>query len=362
VATPAAPSVRAAEAGAPKRGSIEAKIAAKEAEIERRVGAVSLANEARARTGSRIQSTRESRANAALSQARRELHTLKEQQRQQAAPARDYAAEARLQAAADREEGDRQLRMQRLIDESRQGTVRAAAPAAPRAVDAISRHVSAPVSIDIFENGAGQIDIGNTIYDLRRDRDSGKWHADHLEGPAVAGKGMSADTVANLARKLADAHGVSGAVSIQDERDKGKSLTQRFEHKAAKPRAQRVEEALQRDREARAGDFGTPNRRESYANLQTPPNLQQPFNARVANGGGAAPRIEGETDFVYGIRTAPSADAAERLLNGYSLAGLRAAVRESGGSIRAGALKKELVQYFLDRRQRYYDSQALSKR
>lgn len=75
----------AAPAG-PKRGSIEARIAAKEKEIERRVGAVSLAREARSNTGARIQSTRESMANTALSKARRELAALQEEQRRPPVP------------------------------------------------------------------------------------------------------------------------------------------------------------------------------------------------------------------------------------------------------------------------------------
>lgn len=99
---------------------------------------------------------------------------------------------------------------------------------AAAAGDSIAQHVSAPVSIDVFESGAGQVDVGNAVYDMSRQGDS--WVAEPLEGPA---KGrFAASTVANLARKLADAHGVSGAVSIQDERGKGRSLTQRFEHTA----------------------------------------------------------------------------------------------------------------------------------
>jgi len=92
------------------------------------------------------------------------------------------------------------------------------------------------------------------------------------------------------------------------------------------------------------------------------PGRHVPFNAKVANGGGIVPRREGETEMAYSLRNAPSNDAAERLLQGYTLAGLRAAARDNGVSVRAGATKGQLVAALLQAlRLRLLDSQAISK-
>jgi len=55
------------------------------------------------------------------------------------------------------------------------------------------------------------------------------------------------------------------------------------------------------------------------------------------------PRIEGETDFAYSIRTAPSRDAAVRILNGYNMAGLRAIARDEKVTVPSGATKPQMV-------------------
>lgn len=73
--------------GGPKRGSLESKIETKKKEVERRESAASIAFGARTSTGARIQSTRESRANAALSKARSELMQLERELRERDAAA-----------------------------------------------------------------------------------------------------------------------------------------------------------------------------------------------------------------------------------------------------------------------------------
>jgi hypothetical protein len=193
--------------------------------------------------------------------------------------------------------------------------------------DSITRHTNAPVSVDIFESGAGQLDVGpvnnRTVYDIYRD--GGEWHADRLEGPDVGGGQHSAGTVAALARKIADAHGVSGAVSIEDERGKGRSLTQRFEHTAK----------------------ATPI----------------PVGATDADRARLRPRREGETDLAYSVRNAPSDFAAENILKGYNLPGLRAVARAEGVTVPAGATKPQIVSLLLDAmRRRDRDARAVGQR
>jgi hypothetical protein len=140
--------------------------------------------------------------------------------------------------------------------------------------DSIARHVTAPVSVTIFENGAGQLDVGpggsRTVYDIHRD--GGTWRAEHLQGPEAGYTSYSADTVANLSRKLADAHGVSGTVSIEDERDKGKSLTQRFEHQNPIARRLQLTDEIRAGGNAGAGQSSLSRTLQGkLAGVQTPP-------------------------------------------------------------------------------------------
>lgn len=298
----------------------------------------------------------------------------------------------------------------------------AASARVPAGGDSISRHVQAPVSINIFENGAGQVDVGptgnRTVYDVHRD--GGKWYADHLQGPEVGNGGLGATTLPDLARKLADRHGVSGTVSIEDERDKGKSLTQRFEHTAKAAPAGSADRLATLEREQRQHPVGSPEwqrivdeRRRLMAGGQQPRTLteaearrednlaaairgeqvkgvgpvtraklydqrmalvgaeqaateraprSEAFNPRVASGGNLPPRREGELSAMHDIRIAPSDDAAERLLNGYSVSGLRALARDAGFSPPSGASKAQLVDLLMGPRRRYWDSIALEGR
>ena len=84
------------------------------------------------------------------------------------------------------------------------------------------------------------------------------------------------------------------------------------------------------------------------------------FNPRTATGGNLPPRREGETDGMYQVRVAPNDDAAERLLNGYTLAGLKAMARDAGIPGAASMSKTALVQALMGPRRRYWDSIALS--
>lgn len=277
----------------------------------------------------------------------------------------------------------------------------AAASGRVPAGDSISRHTTAPVSVDIFETGAGQLDVGpndnRTVYDLHRQ--DGKWYAEHMQGPSTGGQ-LSAAALPDLARKIADRHGVSGTVSIEDERGKGKSLSQRFEHTTkATPAVSGVDfgEIKKSDMVQADGAWGTvanvqpavpgyeaevqvsfqggarkewipasritaheSRRANQQAAAERAPR-SEPFNPRVANGGNLPPRREGENDTAYSIRTAPSDDAARRLLNGYSVGGLRALLRSMNLSAPSGSNKADLVERAMQPRQRYWNSIAISK-
>lgn len=141
------------------------------------------------------------------------------------------------------------------------GTAAPATPAAAPKPDGITRHVLAPISIDIFETGAGQISTHpndgseGPVYDVYRD--GGQWHAEDYDDRSVR---FSARSVADLARRVADHHGITGTVSIEDERESGKSITQRFEHTPAPapagPKRGSIEakiEAKQKEIERRVG-------------------------------------------------------------------------------------------------------------
>jgi hypothetical protein len=231
-------------------------------------------------------------------------------------------------------------------------------PATP-AGDAITRHVVAPISMDIFEGGSGQLDIAGQVYDIHRDNNGRNWVADHLEGDAEA-RSFTAASPAALARAVADHHGVTGPVSIEDERPGGRA-TQRFEH-AARATPSGLPETTNADGTIRVGGLrpgqqwvtpggqvvANPSQRDIIQGKVT---LRQPGTGpgTVPIGGtdadrrAARPRTEGESDRAYAIRTAPSREAAERLLQGNSLAGLRAIAREEGVVTASGDSKTGLV-------------------
>lgn len=86
---------------------------------------------------------------------------------------------------------------------------------------------------------------------------------------------------------------------------------------------------------------------------------------RVAVGGtdadrrAAAPRMEGETDRAYAVRTAPTREAALSLLNGHQAAGLRAIAREEG-VVTSGSKADLVARLMRVMRDRHADSQAIT--
>lgn len=180
---------------------------------------------------------------------------------------------------------------------------------------------------------SGQISVHNAdgsdgpTYDMYRD--SGQWHAENYDDRSDR---VSARTVADLARAIADRHNVTGDISIDDERESdqrsGKSLTQRFTH-----------------------------------TLATGPG-QVPIGGTDTDRRAARPRLEidgkPESDRAYEIRTAPTRDAALRILNGHQAAGLRNFARDEG--LVTSGTKKDLVARLIRvLRDRYEDSQAISR-
>jgi hypothetical protein len=347
-------------------------------------------------------------------------------------------------------------------------------PAAPAAVDSITQHTIAPVSMDIFEGGSGQLDIAGQVYDIHRDNSGRRWVADHLEGNNP-GPSFTAATPADLARRVADHHGVTGPVSIEDERP-GARATTRFEHTAqaapAGPKRGSIEAkieakekeierresavsiaygartstgsriqsgreskaraalsqarselmALQRERDQAATpapaampdpvstelrerlEHFTPEERDQLraeaqelrtARGETPAGAWRaviegaeqdrlsgtgryarrapatpagvgpgavPIGATDADRRAARPRQEGESDRAYEIRTAPSRFAAESLLRGNTLGGLRAFARAEGvvttSSDSKAGLVERLMRALYDR---HADSDAITR-
>lgn len=249
------PATAAPAPAGPKRGSIEAKIEAKQKEIERRVGAVSLAREARSNTGARIQSGRESKANAALSNARRELAALQEEQRRAATP------------------------------------VPAAMP------DPVSTEMRERLANFTPEERDQLRAEAQELRTARGETPAGAWRAviESAEQDRLSGTGRYART-APAARPA----GVGpGAVAIG---------------------------ATDTDRRA------------------------------------ARPRMEGESDRAYEIRTAPSRFAAETLLKGRTLGGLRAFARAEGVVTTSSDSKTGLVERLMRALyDRHADSEAITR-
>lgn len=92
-------------------------------------------------------------------------------------------------------------------------------------MDDIARHVTAPVSMDIFETGYGQMFVreqgweeGGSAVDISRDGRA--WVAADFpdDSPAIRARNPQ-----ELARKVAERYAVKGLVSINDERANGRS-------------------------------------------------------------------------------------------------------------------------------------------
>lgn len=84
-----------------------------------------------------------------------------------------------------------------------------------------------------------------------------------------------------------------------------------------------------------------------------------PLGATDADRAHIRPRIEGESDLGYSLRTAPSDFAAEQILAGHSVAGLRAIARDEKVSVASKATKPQLIEALLMRRRRFHDAEAI---
>lgn len=74
----------------------------------------------------------------------------------------------------------------------------------------------------------------------------------------------------------------------------------------------------------------------------------------------ARPRMEGETDRAYAVRTAPSRDAALRMLNSHQLAGLRAIARDEK-VVTSGSKADLIARLIRVMRDRHEDSDAITR-
>lgn len=105
---------------------------------------------------------------------------------------------------------------------------------------------------------------------------------------------------------------------------------------------------------------GQVTRRETAAPAGTGPG-RVPVGGTDADRRAARPRQEGESDRAYAIRTAPSRFAAENLLKGNTLAGLRAIARAENVVTASGDTKTALVTRLMRALyDRHADSQAIT--
>ena len=88
-----------------------------------------------------------------------------------------------------------------------------------------------------------------------------------------------------------------------------------------------------------------------------------PVGTTDAQAAKAMPRLDGESDLAYQVRTVTAEDTARRVLDGYSAGGLRAIARDNNVTVRSGATKPQLVEALLDAlRRRWRDSRAFDPR
>jgi hypothetical protein len=198
-------------------------------------------------------------------------------------------------------------------------------------------HYGAPVQIDVFETGNGQIEVPgvsdktpDTVIYLSRPGDGGQWSVETQDVPKI--NGLQARNLDDLAAKVADTLGISGRVSVYD---------------------------IERDRAKGSHAFDYVAKTAPAAPEQAP--RSSAFNPRVADGGNLPARREGETDGMYHVRVAPSDTAAENLLKGYSIAGLKAMARDAGIPGTASMSKAKLIEALMLPRRRYWDSIAVER-
>ena len=238
-----------------------------------------------------------------------------------------------------------------------------------------TKHVMAPVSLDVFESGWGQLHVKGVTDDPSPAMDvfqeGGRWHVEQM---ADGSPSLSARTAADLLVKVADHFGVSGRLSVMDEeRGKQSKGNKAFDY-VARPRA--AEDRLAATRPAhqtaaedispalvRLGDeiraerarASVPVAGTGYAPL---PTRRLPLNDTTDT---VRQRREGEPEFLYNIRTAPSDDAARRFLGGYNLPALRSIFRDLGMTIPANPTKPRLIDALMEIRRREADAEAMKR-
>jgi hypothetical protein len=236
---------------------------------------------------------------------------------------------------------------------------------------------------------------GSEVY-VRQDRPGAPWVASDLPGDVPE---QSARDPHTLLAKVARLYGITGTGTVTDERENARrnlSGTRALTPGAAPVKAAPpVRAALQAstgvptrqntDGTTRIGglregqQWVTPSGRvvdnpsqqdiiQGKVKLQQPPAAPAgtgpgnvPIGATDAERRAIRPRIEGESDFALSVRTAPSRFAAESLLKGHALAGLRAIARREGVVVRSSDTKPMLVERLMRAlHDRHADSNAIT--
>jgi hypothetical protein len=227
-------------------------------------------------------------------------------------------------------------------------------------------------------------DVGESEVYVRQDRPGAPWTASSLPGGMPE---QSARDPHELLAKVARLYGITGTAEVSDERENVRrkvsgKRTITASRKAAAPAPAAMPDPVSTELRERLAHF-TPAEQEQLrteaqelrtARGETPagawravlesaeqdrlsgtgryarttrPNTGPgavPVGGTDADRRAARPRMEGETDRAYAIRTAPSRDAALRQLQGHQLAGLRAIAREEGVVTASGDTKTGLIE------------------
>lgn len=211
---------------------------------------------------------------------------------------------------------------------------------------------------------------------VHQDR-GGPWVADELPGGMPD---QSARDPHALMAKVARLYGITGTGTVEDERDNAKRKLSgtRPLPAAAAPAAPKVTPPAPAPEtrtvwvNARGGIVRNPSQVEIVRGQVkrreipvTPVAGTGPGNVPIggtdADRRTARPRMEGETDRAYAIRTAPSRDAALRMLSGHQLAGLRAIAREEGVVTASGDTRTGLIERLMRAlHDRHADSVAIT--
>jgi hypothetical protein len=194
-------------------------------------------------------------------------------------------------------------------------------------------------------------DVGESEVYVRQDRPGGPWVASSLPGDMPE---QSARDPHALLAKVAKLYGITGTAKVEDERENA-----RTSYSGTRPLPVAAPAKKAPDRLSGTGRYAKTAPTVSTGGTG-PGNV--PIGGTDADRRAARPRMEGETDRAYDVRTSVDRASALRKLTGHDKAGLRAIARDEGvvssSSDTKAALVERLMRVMYDR---HADSAAITR-